>query len=88
MRIKKLGRTQELTHAGEISVKYDILTFKEKWIAFIGCRIKRKLEIIPRQRELEVIWLKASKTGIKKQIENKKNYFQILVGKYVEGSYR
>ena len=42
----------------------------------------------PRQRELEAKRFKASKMWIKKQIEIYKNSCQILVGKYVEGSYR
>ena len=72
----------------EISKKYNILTVEEKQVALIRNRIKISLERNPVQRELKKICLKAPKMRIMKRTEKENNYCQILVEKYVEGSYR
>ena len=68
--------------------KYDILIVEGKQIALIVNKTRIVLEMNPRQRELEARQMKESNMSIEKRIEKEKNYCQILVGKYFEGSYR
>ena len=49
----QLGRTKKVIKVEKISEKYDILTVEEKLIPFIGKNTKRRLEMTPRQIELE-----------------------------------
>ena len=86
--VKKIGRTKKLIKVGEISGEYDILTVKEKLAWLIGNKTNLHPEMNPLQRELKTRQLKTPKIRIKKKLKKKNNYCQILVGKYVESSYR
>ena len=55
--VQKLGRTKKVIKVGEMSEKYDFLTVEGK----IVNKTKRSLEMTPGKRDLEAIWLKASK---------------------------
>ena len=67
-----MGRNQKVIKVVKISGKYDILTVEEKEVVLIEDTKKIILEMTPRKRELEAIWLKASKMQIKERIEKLK----------------
>ena len=67
--VQKLGRTKTFLKVGKVCDKDDILTVQEKIVALIDNKTNRRLEMNPRQRELEARWLKVSKMCIKKLIK-------------------
>ena len=56
--VQILGRTKKVIKVRKISEKDDILTFEEKRIALICNKTKIRLEMTPRQRELDSRLLK------------------------------
>ena len=84
---KNLER-KKILKVGKIGAKDEILTVQEKKIGNIGNDKRRSLEMTPWKREVEVWWLRVDKMKIKKKPKKKNNHCQILVGKYVEVSYR
>ena len=66
---KKLGGTRKVIKVGKISEKDDILTVEGKQAVLIGSKTQRRIEMNPRQRDLEARHLKASKMWIMKGIE-------------------
>ena len=53
---------------GKISERDEILIVEEKRLPLIGNRTKRSLEMNPKQRELEEMWLKESNMRTKRKI--------------------
>ena len=85
--VQKIGNNQKSDQGWKISGKYDIFTVEEKRISFIGNSVKRSLGMTPRQREIDSIRSNESKMRITRKIEKEKYTCQILVEKYVKGSY-
>ena len=85
---KKLGRIKKVIKFEKVSGKEDILTIEEIQVDPIVNKTKRNLAMTPRQIELEKRRLKATKIWIKKKSEKEKEFCQILIEKYVEGSYK
>ena len=65
----------------KISKKYDILTVEENLTSLIGNKTKRSLEMTPRKKELEAIFLKVSSMMIKKRIGKEKELLSDIGGR-------
>ena len=70
--VQNLGRTKKVIKVGKVSGKYEILTVEENQISLIGNNTKRILEMNPKEIDVEVRRLKASKMRIINELKERR----------------
>ena len=66
--VQKLRGTKN-TQGWEIGAKDNILTVQDKEISHISNKTNRSLEMTPRQRKVQSLWLKGYNLCMKKRME-------------------